>query len=277
MKRWTRDPLVHFLVLGAAAFAVYEVFGSAAPADEIVVSRARLRQLATTWQAQWNRPPTPEELEALVDSWLREEVLYREALALGLDRDDTIVRRRLAQKMEFLAADASSEEPDDARLVDFLERNRARFREPALVSFEQVYLSRDERGERVEADARALLARLRTSGEDEAAGDRLLLPRRHERTSTERVAQLFGDGFATAVEDLEPGAWQGPVASSYGLHLVRVSRREPPRDPPFAELRERLLAEWKSVHREEQLAAFHRELRSRYRVTREPPVEEALD
>lgn len=275
MRPLLRDPLTHFVILGLCAFVVYGALSSISGSDPaIVVSRTDVDRMRAAWAEQWGREPTTTELKARIDAWVQEEILYREALALGLDRDDTIVRRRLAQKMEFLASDSGAPAaPDPVALGAFLEANRADFQEPGRVSFEQVYLSPDRRGESIAPDARRLLAALRDGAAPEALGDRLMLGRRHERLSQDRVAGLFGDAFARALEELPVGVWEGPVSSGYGLHLVRVAAREPPRDPSLDEIRQRVVAEWRAREREARLEAFHRELRERYEVRIEGPAE----
>ena len=282
MGRLLRDPLTHFVLLGLVALGVYEAFSPTPGAgDEIVVTRAEVDRLRAGWIAQWRRAPTEAELASLIDAWVQEEILYREALALGLDRNDTIVRRRLAQKMDFLGSDRGSDTgsnagggadsdpaspPDDETLASYLAENRERFRVPSLATFDQVYVSPDLRGDDAEDDARALLARLRDGADPASVGDRLLLPRHHTAVTAERVAQLFGDAFSAALQELPVGRWQGPVRSGYGLHLVYVEQREPARDPALEEVRERVRGEWEASRRERRLDAFHRSLRERYRV-----------
>ena len=271
MARLLRDPLVHFLLLGVAAFAIYEAVGGPGAAErEIVIGPAELNRFVAGWRAQWNRDPTREELDGLIDAFALEEALYREALALGLDRDDTIVRRRLAQKMEFLAADsAPAPPPTDADLARFLGENADRFRVPETFTFRQVYFSPDRRGEAVAADAQAGLAQLRAGSEPRTVGDRLLLGERHAALGRDRVDRAFGAGFADGLASLETGAWGGPIESGYGLHAVRVEARTPARLPALDEVREVVVREWTAAQREERLAAFHRDLRARYPVQRE--------
>lgn len=266
MKRWLRDPLVHFLLLGLAAFLLYDGLGGRREAGtEIVVTAADLERLRAGWRVQWGRSPGPEELDGLVDAFVREETLVREARSLGLDRDDTIVRRRLAQKMEFLAS-GGDEEPSDADLEAFRAAHADRFRAPGTSDFRQVHLSRDRRGEALREDALAMLAALRQGADPETRGDRLLLPAHHEAVSDARIARLFGDDFAEALARVEPGSWQGPVPSSYGLHLVFVEGRTPPRDPPLDAVRERVRLEWLADRRDRRLEAFLAGLRERYPV-----------
>lgn len=271
MRRWLRDPLTHFVLLGLLAFAVYDPSGRDTGDPEIVVTAADVQRLRAAWQAQWSRPPNAAELDGLIESFVHEEMLVREALALGLDRDDLVVRRRLAQKMEFLASEPDEEgEPGDAELEAFRVAHADRFRTPGTTTFRQVYLSRDRRGEATPSDAKAVLAALRAGADPAGQGDPLLLPSRQEAVSQARVGQLFGDDFAEALARVRPGGWQGPLRSSYGLHLVLVEERTPPRDPPLEEMRDRVLLEWRAERGDRQLQAYLDRLRERYPVRVEP-------
>jgi hypothetical protein len=254
-----REPLVHFLAAGTLLFAAYGWLGSegdSGPADRrVVVGEREAAWLAETWQRQRQRPPSAEELQGLLADYLREELLAREARALELDRDDTVVRRRLAQKMEFLLADtASRAEPADDDLRRLYEAGADRFAEPATTSFEQVFVRADEGEERAASRARELLAALAADGGRGFAelGDPTLLPAAVEAADEAAIAAQFGAEFARAVAGLSPGAWHGPVTSAFGVHLVRVTARHDARPRRFEEARPELVAEW---HRERDEAA----------------------
>jgi hypothetical protein len=272
-----REPLVHFLLLGAGLFALAELVGGTAAVrpERVSVSTARIEELAQGFERTWSRPPTQAELAGLVEDYVREEVFYREALALGLDRDDVIIRRRLRQKMEFLSDDLAAEPtPGDAELAAYLAEHADEFRVEPRLTFRHVYLSRDRRGERVRADAEEVLARLRKGegGEDAPAfGDPLPLASRYDDLPAGDVAKLLGAGFAQGVLELEPGGWQGPVESAYGLHLVRVESRAPGRVPELAEVRPAVEREWLAQWRRAAREASWQELRARYEVEIEPP------
>lgn len=271
---WRREPLLHFLVFGALLFILHGVFrgDDANRTDSIVVTRGDVQQLLAIFQKQWQRSPTPAELQGLVQSHIREEVLYREALAMGLDQDDTILRRRLVQKLEFLTEDlASQAEPTDAELRAYLRDNAERFRIPARLQFRQVYLSPEAHGERVEAEAQQLLNTLRRSDIHAAElGDSSLLPHELADASQAEVARTFGEIFASALFALDGTGWQGPLQSSYGLHLVRVESRTESRLPDLFEIRDDVAREVGHERRVQFKDAFYRQLLTRYDVEIEP-------
>jgi hypothetical protein len=272
MKRFLREPLVHFLVLGAALFALDRWRGGAAEARErIVIGAGQLEHLAAGFARTWLRPPTPEELRGLVRDHVREELATREALTLGLDRDDTIVRRRLRQKLEFLTEDvASLAEPSEAELETWLRAHPQAYELEPRFTFQQVFLSPERRGEALEADAQRLLAELRAQPELEA-GDPTLLPEGLELAGTSEIERLFGDDFARALAALEPGGWGGPLRSAFGLHLVRIGARETGRLPELAEVREAVSRDWFAAKKRAALDAFYDGLLERYEVVIEPP------
>lgn len=260
--RVLREPLLHFLLIGVAVFALYRgVPDPQAPDAQrvIEVSPAQVDRLEDQFQAVWRRPPTEPELAGLIDDFVREEVYYREALALGFDRDDTVVRRRLRQKMEFLGdAGAGALAPDDAELRAHFEAHLERFTPPARVTFRQVFLGED--------DPAAALAALAEGTEPGALGRATLLPPALEAATWTAVDGTFGEGFFTAVSELPPGEWGGPVTSGFGEHLVLLLDREPATPPPFEAVRTAVEEDWRrdaaEALREEQFRA----LRDRYQV-----------
>ncbi len=269
-----REPLVHFLAVGAGLFLLFEVIGGSTSdrTDEIVITPGLTRHIAEVWQKTRQRPPTPSELEGLINEHVREEILYREALAMGLDRDDTIVRRRMRQKIEFLIDDlADTIEPSDQELQDFYAANPEPFRVEPLLSFSHVYLSLDQRGESALADAEILLKLLQqedTVDDPAAWGDSLLLDRDYELVSEHEVAGLFGSAFAEGLVDLPTGVWSGPVESGYGLHLVLVRERTAGKVPAFEEVRERVHRNFMFDRRREAREAAYVELFKKYTVIR---------
>lgn len=269
-----RQPLFQFLVLGVVLFGLYAIFGQKQEAEskEIVITNQQIALLATMWEKQWRRPPTPQEMQGLVESFIREEVLYREALAMGLDRDDTVVRRRLAQKIEFLAQDLATQgEPGDAELRTFFAENSERFEIPARVTFTHVYLNLDERSEAVFDDADRILGALRAGADPNQQGDRFMLQSRYVGLDRQGVARNFGSQFAESVFALTSDDWEGPVQSGYGLHLVRIEGRDEAYLPPFEEVRLRVRDEFISNRRREVDELFYQRLREGYTITVEEP------
>jgi hypothetical protein len=255
-----KEPLVHFLLLGALLFAAHAWLNRDRPTGDharlVRITAQEIEWLKQTWTRQWQRPPTDDELKGLVADYLKEELLSREARALQLDENDTVVRRRLAQKMEFLLQDtARIAEPTEVELRRIYETHPERFQTSALVSFTHIYFNRDRRGESAAADASQVLQELSKPGAPASApelGDHFLLEYDVAGQDEQAVANLFGREFAQKVFALEPGKWQGPVESGYGLHLVRVTERQKPRLRAFAEVRQQVLEDW---HRDRQKAA----------------------
>ncbi|WP_207148712.1 peptidyl-prolyl cis-trans isomerase [Lamprobacter modestohalophilus] len=268
MQRLLREPLVHFLVLGAALFLVFNLTGETDQAGErrIVVTPGQVEQLAAQFSRTWLRPPTPSELDGLIERYVRREIYYREALAMGLGQDDPYVRNRLALKLEVLLDDLSAEaEPADTELADFLESHAERFAKPARLSFRQVYLN-PERHPDPTAEARRLLETLRDGGDPNARGDVSMLIPGLAAASPDEIARHFGEDFAEALVVLEPGGWDGPVRSPYGIHLVLVTQCEPERQPALAEIRDRVLVEWRDQRRHETKEQAYQRLRERYEI-----------
>ncbi len=290
IARLLREPLVHFMILGAALFALQAVLGE--PEDggdlRVEISAGEIEHLRATWTRQRGRSPSDAELRKAVDGRLREEIYYREAVRMGLDQDDVIVRRRLAQKLEFLINNLTiPEQPPEAELRAFLAENAERYREPARLSFTHVYFSRDRRPEAA-GDAEALLATLRAAASPpECAaeqGDPFMHHSDHAERSPQDVAKHFGDDFARALFELEPGDWQGPLRSAYGMHLVRLTDKRPSRDVELAEVHGAVTRDWRAARRREANANAYARLREQYDVEvaelqstgGQPPVVAAL-
>jgi len=275
LRSLIREPLVHFLLLGAALFALDAwLRPAAAPAGatEIVVSEARVRNLAQNFRRTWQRPPTREELDGLVESYVREDVLYREALALGLDRDDAIIRRRMQQKMEFVSDEAAAlARPTDEELEAYLKAHAETFRVEPRATFVQVYLDPRKRGPTLQADAKRLRETLERAGptaDPARAGDALmLLEARYEDVPQSELARLFGAEFAQALVKQPIGAWVGPIASGYGVHLVRVEALTSGGVPALNDVRPLVEREWANAKRQALARAFYEKLRAKYTVT----------
>ena len=248
MRRLLREPLVHFLLIGAVLFGLYSFtqpeHPAIAPSKEIRLSLDEIAQLTQLYQSQWRRPPTPQELERMVENKVEQEILYREALAMGLDKDDEIVKRRMAQKMQFLAEDvAAAREPTTAELRSWFEKNSAKFAQPPRLSFRHLYFSPDRRGARARDDAEQALAKLAGQPVDAKVATSLADPFMFQDYYRDRapdyLAKEFGPQFALAVAKLAPGSWQGPIESGFGWHLVFVDTVIPGRVPAFEEIESR--------------------------------------
>jgi hypothetical protein len=261
VKTWLREPLLHFLLAGGLLFAVYgwlERESADAPRT-VRISAAEINWLEQTWTRQWSRPPTEEERRGLVTGYLKEVLLAHEAAELGLDENDTIIRRRLAQKMEFLVQDtARLAEPDDELLRRFYAANQARYQTPARVSFSQIFY-------RQQAAAREGLLMLAERSPD-VLGDPSMLERNHADTDVQAVSSQFGDAFSRAVFGGQAGRWHGPVASAYGFHLVRVSARHDAQPLPYEAARAQVLEDWQREEQARAGARFFADLLKKYDV-----------
>jgi hypothetical protein len=278
MKTLLREPLLYFLLLGGVFFLVYQQFSNDYSRDpdqkeEILVSQALIEAMQQRFKKTWQRFPSDSERESLIDGFVREEIYYREALALGLDRDDAVVRRRLRQKLEFISEDLIAlAEPDDRELQAYLDTNADTYRQSTVYRFQQVYLNPNKRGEQVEIDAMALLARLRDGSADAAsAGDSIMLQYQFENASDRIIEREFGQPFLQQLAQLPAGSWQGPIVSGFGLHLVYVDERVDGEVPQLDEVRGQVLRDWTSVERKEANKAIYEGLRKRYKVITESP------
>lgn len=260
-----REPLLHFLVIGAVLFGVYQwANGDETAPDEIVVSAGQITSLEAIFSQTWQRPPTAREREALIEDYIRDEVLYREGVAMGLDRDDTIVRRRIRQKMEFVADLTADVQPTDAELRTFVADHPDRFNGEPRVSFTQVYLPAGAQTAS-EAGIERLRGALNAGTEDAStAGSPFLAGSDFRDLTNSDVAQTFGADFAAWIDRAKPGSWQGPVTSGYGAHLVRVSERTEARELPFEQVRDTARREWLHARKVAANDALYEELRSRY-------------
>jgi peptidyl-prolyl cis-trans isomerase C len=275
LRRWSREPLLQFLLIGLALFVSYSVLHpkaeGASDSNEIVLTPDDLVQMSVTWLAQGRPPPTPEQMQNLIELKVREEVLSREAIALGLDKDDTIIKRRLAQKMEFLAEGASIEvEPSTDTLKAWFKDNQQRFALLPRVSFHHLYFSPDQHGERthdVATKAFEQIAGKPGDSKDVAAlGDPFMYQDYYGDRSFDEMAKLFGLNFARALVNLRPGSWQGPVESGYGWHLAFVDSSVQGRVPAFEEIEPDIKAAWIGDQRTQAKTKVYETMRERYRV-----------
>ena len=278
MKRLLKEPLVHFLVLGALLFAGYGMLNrNGAPAPgRIVVSQGQLASMREAFIRTWQRPPTREEWDGLIQDRVREEVYCREAVALGLDRDDTVIRRRLRQKMEFISDDIAAQvPPTDAELNAYLMAHPDKFRVEQQFTFRQLYLNPAKHGESLARDTTHLLAKLNQAGGTAglaALGDPFLLDYSFTAVTAGEIGKQFGEGFAVKLSGLPTDQWQGPVESGFGVHLVFISERTEGRLPALADVRDAVRREWDNARRQESNEKFYQDLLKRYTVTIEPPA-----
>ncbi|NVK40309.1 MAG: peptidyl-prolyl cis-trans isomerase [Oceanospirillaceae bacterium] len=273
MKTVLKEPLLYFLILAGGLFLFFErgdggVADEALKPEQIVVTQGQVDALILRFEKVWQRHPTAREIQGLIDSHIREEVYYREALAMGLDQDDGLIRRRLGQKLQFLSEDMMVvEDPGDQVLKAYLDAKASEYRAPTRLSFEHLYLSPDLRGAAVESDAVALLEKLREHKVSaELSGDSLMVPQQFREASESEVERVLGPAFAQSLLDLPVGRWEGPVRSGYGLHLVRISGRVEGSVPELGAVRDLVLRDWELAQRQEANERLFRQMRSRYEV-----------
>jgi hypothetical protein len=263
-----REPVLHFLLIGVALFVAYGLLN---PGEDgrhrIVVTQPQVEAIVAQFQGTWQRPPTPDELRGLVDSWVRDEMLYREGEALGLQRDDPVIKRRVRQKYEVISEETlAGAPPSDADLQAYLTAHAETFRQAGRVSFEQLLVLPTGSGEDVEAAIVAARAALSGGTPPGRIGTPTMLPEGGEDVALDMVARDFGRDFASQLDSMPLGEWAGPVKSGFGLHLVRISARVPGRVPALDEVRPAVAREWESARRREALDAQLKDLRNRYEV-----------
>jgi hypothetical protein len=245
------------------------------------VTEARVEALAESFARTWMRPPTAQELTGLVDDYVKEEIFYREAVTMGLDRDDVVIRRRLRQKLEFISEDvAAAQEPTEQQLQDYLDAHAEKFVEPDRQSFQQVYFSPERRGEAAVRDAEKLLNELRAGrgpADPAEAGDPTLLPPGLEAATPQQIANTFGEDFALRVAEAPVGQWTGPIRSSFGWHVLRVAERSPGTTPTLEAIRPIVAREWQSEQRQRLGDQFYQAMRSQYDVRVEGELGELLE
>jgi parvulin-like peptidyl-prolyl isomerase len=275
VKRLLREPLIHFLLIGVVLFAVDHYLeparGVAPSSKQIQLSLDDLGQLVMLFQAQWRRQPTAQELSRLVENKVQEEILYREALAMGLDKDDTIVKRRMAQKLRFLAEDvAAAREPDTAEIWSWFEKNKTMFAQPSRVSFRHLYFAPDRRGQSARDDAARTLSKLAGQPQDAklaaSLADPFMFQDYYRDRAPDYLGKEFGPQFAQAVAKLAPGSWQGPIESGYGWHLVFIDTVIPGRVPDFEEIEGDVKSAWLNEQKEKAWDQAYKELRAKYTV-----------
>lgn len=269
MKKLYKEPLFHFLLIGASVFLLFSVVDKGETGyvgNEIVVSTADIERLSANWSKKWNRQATETELQGLVDSHIREEVYYREALALGLDNNDTIIKRRLMQKMEFLSNDlAELNTPDEATLKKYLQENKDKYDVPARVSFTHIYFSSDKRGAGATEDAKNVLSGLDVLRAPEL-GDNFMMEYDFVQETPFEVERLFGKSFTNQLFKAETDGWVGPIESGYGLHLVRISEKVDSRMPELASVIDKVRTDWMYEQKQNMNEEIYERFKEKYKV-----------
>lgn len=278
LNQLVREPLLHFLLIGAGLFILfYEVNGLEGedPENQVVITEADINHLSGLFSARMQRPPTQQELDGLIEAQIKEEILYREALVMGLDRDDIVIRRHLAQKVGFLFNDLTDAgAPDDEELLAYLETHSERFIEPAVTTFKHVYFSADRHDDEVAVKTSELLTQLNkdpNAVDLSRVGDPFMFDAEFDALTPQYVGRFFGLDFARSLDNLEVGKWNGPISSAYGVHLVYVSDRTKPRMPELNEVRSSVMNDLMNQRRNDQNKAFYQALRDRYDVVVETP------
>ena len=273
--KFFREPLVHFLVIGAAIFVLFGLVGQRDVEEKeraITITSGEINWLTDAWQKRWNRPPTAEERDGLIQQYLREMILYREAVAMGLDKDDTVIRRRLAQKLEFLSQDLiTPQPPSEDELQSYFEAYIDRYQAPDLITLTHVFIDPDKRGNQTLVDAEVIKKQLQALKEPpqdaRSYGDPFMLQSYYPERSEDELLKLFGSGFARSVFELAPQQWHGPVLSGYGTHLVYVHDHQKAQPPVFADVKEQVRLEWESDKRKQLNEQFVASMIARYDVT----------
>lgn len=274
LHKLLREPLLHFLVIGAAIFFLFNQIGTPIVKDNrIVINKTDLEILANDWIQRTGRPPTSQQREQQLKQYIREQVLSREAKTLGLDKNDVIIRRRLTQKMQFLFDDLSSiPEPTDNELIAFISNHAERFMVPATLSFTHVFLDSDKRDK-----AKQLLKQLQESAvtvDTSGFGDQTLLPNQFDNETEKQLSNLLGDEFAEQVYTLPINKWSGPVDSEYGLHLIYINSRTESILPSLAEIRDSVTSEWQTTKQREANDIFYKSVQQRYEIILDDDISE---
>jgi hypothetical protein len=265
IRRLLREPLVHFLLLGALLFAAYGWLnqGGFGARDEILVSKQQVEGLVMQFERVWQRPPTADEKQALVDGWVRDEVFYREALAMGLEQDDPVVRRRMSQKVQFIVDSGTDAAPTDAELQRWLDEHADQYRREPSYAMQQVYFDPARHGDGTANTLEA--ARSALEAGENIAGDSTMLPAEIVGGASE-VARSFGDEFERNLRQLPVGSWQGPVRSPFGLHLVRIRERDEGRPALLSEVRTDVARDLSNARAKAAGDAYYERLRAKYVV-----------
>ncbi len=273
IRAMMREPLLHFLIGGLGLFLLFDLVSESTRSsdDEIFVSAGQIAHLQAIFRKTRQRPPSADEIRRLIDNFIVEEVLYREALSIGLDKDDTIIRRRLRQKMEFLLDDFTIVEPSDADLQQYLTNNPDRFRKDGLISFSQIYLNEYSGDKAVELLSGLQVGEIKNPSE---RSESYLLPYHIEEASESVVSAQFGEKFMLQLFALDVGSWLGPVDSPFGIHLILIDKIVEGWIPELEEIRQRVAQEWLVDFREKAQQGILEQMRAQYSITIDMPGDE---
>jgi hypothetical protein len=273
LTRILKEPLIQFLLIGACIYGAYGLFGTTTEVNsdtDIVVDANRINGFVAQWKARWNRPPTRAELDGIIDQYVREEILYRQAVAIGLAEDDPVTRRRMAQKLEFMTSDlARVIEPAEGELEAYLQGNLEQFRAADRFTFMQVFFDPDKRDAATLEDAEATLAELQSAGvpdPDLQAGDSAMLQTYYREATPLQIRKQLGQGFASSLMELEPGLWHGPILSGYGVHLVYIYKRVDAPAPVLADVQDQVFEAWQAQQLDEFNKLFYEGLKDRHQI-----------
>lgn len=264
MKQILLEPLLHFIVLGALIFGVYQFVPNTNNSVTFVVSKQRIQILSELFKATWHRSPTNKELNALIDDHILEELYYREALLLGLDQDDPVIRRRLQQKMEFISNDLSSLiDATDVELELFLTKNIEKYRGEPTYTFKQIFI------DPMKHDKPYLLAQqwLDSIELSKPNGDDTMLPETLNLKTQREISSIFGDEFSASITNEKSGIWLGPITSGFGLHLIYINNVQHEQKPLLDQVRDKVNRDWAYQQQGKLQLAMDARLRQKYGVT----------
>ena len=272
-KSILKEPGLHFLVVGALLYFSYTSFDNYLNREKnvIVVNKGEIEMLEQSWQMRWNRPPTPEEKEGLIKQNIREKVLYKTAMEMGLDREDMVIQRLMVQKVEYLGANIiQAPQPNEAQLVTYFEEHKDQYELPEFVSMTHLFFDPDKRGGTTLDDANKAMNSLNSKNDPasnlSAFGDAFMLASYYPDKSEMEIRKLFGSGFTESVFALEPGIWHGPVLSGYGTHLVFVHNHEKNELPEYTDVRDKVRDDWMADKKAELEQQYIDGLMARYEV-----------
>ena len=286
LKKLIREPLIHFLIIGTGLFLLFgwgsgpvtlPAGQSGLPSTKIVIAPSDIDQMTAAFTRTWQRPPTETEVKVLVDNFVRDEIYYREGLAIGLDRDDSVIRRRMRQKMEFIFEDITAQaEPTDDELLAYMKTHPDAYLMDPQIAFRHVYFNANMRGKNAEADARQILASLNEGMDAELAGDPFMLGAEISLSPLWDIRKQFGEEFSRNLSGLMSEKWEGPLRSGFGLHLVLVIQRVASRLPELEEVRKTVKRDLMAERQKELMDAAYAKLRDRYTVEMERSETKAL-